>query len=357
VPAAPVGPFLSVERLPSRSGSGERDKGRQRAAGDRNERKRIGRATHTPIQRLPPLTRNDARWPSRHRRTCIVRGAPTARNGGLSFGAHPAAGASGRRDATVPRDRLGHDPIAPRHRPAATRGGGVRRQRDRSAPDEDTPRVGALLSERAAGGDVLTLMRWRPLQGARKRRIARCAPSTCKGPVGHRMPHDFDRTQAAGGGSASSATSRCSRRRTGRVTGRWDPRANPISLAPPSASRLSVIGVRDSGGLTRGTASAAARPFRSGCGPLPRLSSQRSPPQRSGLARFDRRRCAAPPADAPCAFFRYSIRSWPYESAFALIVSNSSWVIVPASSSSLALAISAADPPAASRTYWSNDCF
>jgi hypothetical protein len=46
-----------------------------------------------------------------------------------------------------------------------------------------------------------------------------------------------------------------------------------------------------------------------------------------------------------------------YDSAFALSASNSSWVIVPASSSSFAFAISAADPPAASRTYWSNACF
>jgi hypothetical protein len=44
-------------------------------------------------------------------------------------------------------------------------------------------------------------------------------------------------------------------------------------------------------------------------------------------------------------------------SAFTLSCSNSSWVIAPESSSSLALAISAADPPAASRTYWSNSCF
>ena len=46
--------------------------------------------------------------------------------------------------------------------------------------------------------------------------------------------------------------------------------------------------------------------------------------------------------------------SWPgafYASAFALIASNSVWVIVPESSSCLAWAISAAEPPAASRTY------
>ena len=40
-----------------------------------------------------------------------------------------------------------------------------------------------------------------------------------------------------------------------------------------------------------------------------------------------------------------------YDTAFALIASNSAWVIVPASRSSFAFAISAADPPAASRTY------
>ena len=39
------------------------------------------------------------------------------------------------------------------------------------------------------------------------------------------------------------------------------------------------------------------------------------------------------------------------EQALVLIASNSAWVIAPLSSSSLALAISAADPPAASRTY------
>jgi hypothetical protein len=46
-----------------------------------------------------------------------------------------------------------------------------------------------------------------------------------------------------------------------------------------------------------------------------------------------------------------------YRSAFAVSLSNSSCVIAPASSNSLALAISVADPPAASRTYWSNSCF
>lgn len=46
-----------------------------------------------------------------------------------------------------------------------------------------------------------------------------------------------------------------------------------------------------------------------------------------------------------------------YETALALSASNSACVIAPWSSSSLALAISAADPPAASRTYWSNAAF
>jgi hypothetical protein len=57
------------------------------------------------------------------------------------------------------------------------------------------------------------------------------------------------------------------------------------------------------------------------------------------------------------AYSASSIRPALYASVFALIASNSAWVIVPESSSSLARAISAADPPAASRTYWSNACF
>ena len=52
---------------------------------------------------------------------------------------------------------------------------------------------------------------------------------------------------------------------------------------------------------------------------------------------------------------RIRLAAWPqpalYESALALIASNSSWVIAPESSSCLAWAISPAEPPAASRTY------
>jgi hypothetical protein len=46
-----------------------------------------------------------------------------------------------------------------------------------------------------------------------------------------------------------------------------------------------------------------------------------------------------------------------YDSALALIASNSDCVMAPASSSSFALAISAAEPPAASCTYSSNAAF
>ena len=69
---------------------------------------------------------------------------------------------------------------------------------------------------------------------------------------------------------------------------------------------------------------------------------------------LDRADVAVPvEVQSPAAYSRSpaASRASPYDTAFALIASNSSWLIVPASRSSFALAISAADPPEASRTY------
>ena len=73
-----------------------------------------------------------------------------------------------------------------------------------------------------------------------------------------------------------------------------------------------------------------------------------------GTSAFCRRSGAGTPV-TPAPYFRSAAASTasPYDSALALIASNSAWVIAPESSSSFALAISVAEPLAVSRTYWS----
>ena len=96
-------------------------------------------------------------------------------------------------------------------------------------------------------------------------------------------------------------------------------------------------------------------------GSTPMTSAQRpSKPWGCGLGRDSRYSSKAAAQRAahcePC-HREWSIPRVAYETAFALIASNSCCVIVPSSSSALALAISSAEPPAASRTYWSNCSF